>query len=112
MRIGDLVLNFSINCKYCGHNFYKVKYVKPHVGLYCSNCKKWHKWLSKQEKDKYGIVTPEDVKLNGIGTEYMFIDDVTNNEKTITQKIVDAQLLKDELRQRYEENQEDELPWD
>lgn len=75
MKIGDLVFNLSINCKYCGDNFYKVKYVKPHVGLYCSGCGKWHKWLSKQEKQKYGIITPEDLQENIEKSKAEMLDD-------------------------------------
>lgn len=75
MKIGDLVFNLSINCKYCGHNFYKVKYVKPHVGLYCDSCGKWHKWLSKEEKNKYGIITPDDVKIDN-NVNFKILDDV------------------------------------
>ena len=33
------------------------------------------------------------------------------SSKSITTKIVDAQLLKDEARRAYEENLDDEVPW-
>ena len=108
----SLVIRLDNSCEQCGSYTYEIRYKKPHVGLYCKCCGKYIKWLSKEEKKKYGIVTPEDFKLNGTGAKYTFIDDVTNKEKTLTQRIVDAQLLKDEARQRYEESMEDELPWD
>lgn len=107
----SLVIRLDNSCEQCGSYTYEIRYKKPHVGLYCKCCGKYIKWLSKEEKKKYGIVTPEDFK-NVIRAKYTFIDDITNKEKTVTQRIVDAQLLKDEARQRYEEGEEDELPWD
>ena len=106
------VVKLDNSCERCGSYTYEIRYKKPHVGLYCKCCGKYIKWLSKAEKKKYGIVTPEDFKLDGVGAKYTFIDDVIGKEKTITQRIVDAQLLKDEARQRYEESEEDDLPWD
>ena len=108
----SLVIRLDNSCERCKSYTYEIRYKKPHVGLYCKCCGKYIKWLSKEEKKKYGIVTPEDFKLNGTGAKYTFIDDVTNKEKTVTQRIVDAQLLKDEARRQYEEGLEDELPWD
>lgn len=96
MKIGDLVFNLSINCKYCGHNFYKVKYVKPHVGLYCSSCGKWHKWLSKQEKKEYGIITPEDLQ--------------EDNERLKAEKLNE---FRDEvLKKMINSIDDEELPWE
>lgn len=95
MKVNDLVFNLSINCKYCGHNFYKVKYVKPHVGLFCSSCGKWHKWLSKQEKQKYNIVTPEDLQENIDELKHQMLDEVQ------------AKVLKNILNGVDDE----ELPW-
>ena len=107
----SLVTRLDNPCEQCGSYIYEIRYKKPHVGLYCKCCGKYIKWLSKEEKKKYGIVTSEDFK-NGTGAKYKFIDDVINKEKTITQRIVNVQLLKEEARQRYEEVLEDELPWE
>ena len=49
-----------------------------HVGIYCHHCQGWVKWLSKAEKKKYGIVTPDDLtKSNGLDVKQEIIDDVT-----------------------------------
>lgn len=100
MKIGDLVLNLNNQCKYCGHNFYLVKYVKPHVGLYCHNCLKWHKWMSKQEKEMYNIITPDDLKneLNEKSTKVVILDDIGKSEL-------------DKRRKDYEEYLDDEVPF-
>lgn len=34
-------------CKHCGSKDTYTKEKGPHLGLYCSKCKKWIKWLSK-----------------------------------------------------------------
>lgn len=112
----SLVIRLDNPCERCGSYTYEIRYKKPHVGLYCKCCGKYIKWLSKEEKKKYGIVTPEDFKSDEIDTKYVFIDDVINKEKTITQKIVDAQLLKDEVNrekhhQDYSDGLNEEVPW-
>lgn len=37
-------------CIKCGSTDTIVKSNGPHKGLYCANCGKWLKWLSKKEK--------------------------------------------------------------
>lgn len=108
----SLIIKLNSFCKQCGSYTYEIRYKKPHVGLYCKCCGKYIKWLSKEEKKKYGIATPEDFKLDGIKIRYTFIDDVIDKEKTPTQRIIEAQSLKDEVRQQYETSKEDKLPWD
>ena len=61
MKINDVVFNLRNPCNKCGHNFFKVKHVKPHIGIFCNSCGKWQKWLSKEEKSKYGLIAAEDV---------------------------------------------------
>lgn len=102
----SLVIRLDNSCERCGSYTYEIRYKKPHAGLYCKCCGKYIKWLSKEEKKKYGIVIPEDFKSNGINAKYTFTDEIINKEKTVTQRIIDAQLLRDE------ESLEDDLPWD
>lgn len=96
-----LVIRLDNSCERCGSHTYEIRCKKPHIGLYCKCCGKYIKWLSREEKKKYMIVTTEGFKLNGIY-------DVINKEKTITQRIVDAQEFKDELNK---EDRADEVPW-
>lgn len=39
----------AIKCKHCGHNEGYLQTGSVHVGLYCNNCRRWVKWLSKSE---------------------------------------------------------------
>lgn len=77
----------EITCKYCGATSATYKQVGPHIGEYCASCQKWIRWVPRKEHFK-------------------------KEEGTITSKIIDAQLIKDEARRYYEEELEDELPWD
>lgn len=50
----------SYTCKNCeSYNQFEVREVGAHCGLYCKNCGRWQKWLSKEERVKY-----EDQKLD------------------------------------------------
>lgn len=80
----------KFTCKYCGMSLPIYKQVGPHIGEWCHMCQRWIRWVPKRE-------------INA---------EANTVEKTVTQRIVDAQLLKDEARQQYEELLEDELPWD
>lgn len=66
MEINDegksLVVRLDNSCEQCGSYTYEIRYKKPHVGLYCKCCGKYVKWLSKEEKKKYGIVDAKLVK--------------------------------------------------
>lgn len=70
-----LLIEFNQKCNNCGSNVCEIKYVKPHVGLYCHSCKKYIKWLSKNEKRLYGIITPEDVSSQGMSIKTTIIDE-------------------------------------
>lgn len=37
------------NCGSCGHNQFFLREKGPNVGLYCSMCEKWQKWVSKKD---------------------------------------------------------------
>ena len=101
----SLVVRLDNSCERCGSYTYDIRYKKPHIGLYCKCCGKYIKWLSKAEKQQFGVVTPEDFKSNGIGAKFTLLDDVPTN------KITDAQLIKDDARHNYEEEFLEELPW-
>lgn len=94
----SLVVRLDNSCEQCNSYTYEIRYKKPHVGLYCKCCGKYIKWLSKSEKRQYGVITPEDVKLTGIGANAIFLDDVRKNEL-------------DKHRKDYGEGLKDEVPW-
>lgn len=35
----------TAKCKKCGHESFHTKRVGPHLGLYCSKCGSWQKWV-------------------------------------------------------------------
>lgn len=76
-------------CKYCESSSAIYKQVGPHVGEWCNSCTKWQRWVPKAE----------------------YLKTTNATETTITNKLIDAQLLKDEARHAYEENLNEELPW-
>lgn len=41
-------------CKKCNNKTYgNVQFKDKHIGLYCTNCNSWIKWLSKAEYEEY-----------------------------------------------------------
>ena len=38
-------------CRRCGGHEFSAQRRGPHIGLYCTYCAAWYKWLSKFEKD-------------------------------------------------------------
>lgn len=42
-------MNDKYVCKSCGSVEFDVRFEGQHTGLYCRHCKKWYKWLSKNE---------------------------------------------------------------
>lgn len=36
-------------CKKCGGETFETREKGPHIGLYCSNCYTWQKWLNKAQ---------------------------------------------------------------
>ena len=93
----SLVVRLDNSCERCGSYTYEIRYKKPHVGLYCKCCGKYIKWLSKAEKQQFGIITPEDYKSNSAGAKFTLLDDIPT--------------IKDEARRNYEEQLLEELPW-
>ena len=79
----SLVIRLEEPCSRCNSYTYEIRYKKPHVGLYCKCCGKYVKWLSKDEKEKYGIVTTEDFGSLGFGVKYEFLDDVPSSKEQL-----------------------------
>lgn len=44
-----------MNCKYCGSNKEVIIRSSLHIGLYCSECDKWKKWIKKSDLKLYKI---------------------------------------------------------
>ena len=40
-------------CKYCENKSFYTRESGPHIGLYCSVCGKWQKWLKQKEAELY-----------------------------------------------------------
>lgn len=51
LRNKKVILNTK--CVKCGNNKFFIKEFRKNTGLYCYNCKKWHKFLNKKEREKY-----------------------------------------------------------
>lgn len=83
-----LVIKQEDKCERCGSYTYEVREKGPHIGLYCKCCGKYIKWLSKKEKEQYGIIAIETKKSSN-----------------------DVDVEKNEHRKDYEKTLEDELPW-
>lgn len=49
--------NVSTKCKYCNNKLYvkifKNKIKKLQIGLYCSKCNKWHKFINENDVSYY-----------------------------------------------------------
>ena len=43
----------DFKCKKCGSKNYMIEKHGNNTGLYCSDCGKWHKWLSKDDVRVY-----------------------------------------------------------
>ena len=67
-------------CKKCGSHNYKLRYVKPHTGIYCNCCGSYIRWLSKAEKREYRIITPEDVRVTGNKVQVTILDDLKDDD--------------------------------
>jgi transcription elongation factor Elf1 len=44
----------DFKCKRCGHNNYYKQEKGNHLGVYCSLCDKWFKWIKQSEVDCRG----------------------------------------------------------
>ena len=76
-------------CKYCGLGPATYAMKGPHVGEWCSFCKRWIRWVPKQE-----------VNLENNTVE----QEIVPNVRTIDD-------IKHERRLRYEEGLDDEVPF-
>lgn len=52
MSSKEIYVDFMQPCKKCGNTIYKAVYKAPHVGLFCSYCDTYLKWLSKKRETK------------------------------------------------------------
>lgn len=77
-------------CKYCGLGPATYATKGPHVGEWCSFCKRWIRWVPKQEID---------VENNTVEKE------IAPTVKTIDD------IVKEDARLRYEKGLAEELPW-
>lgn len=74
-------------CKCGSKEFYKNK-VGEHVGLYCSECGRWQKWLGKEEQKSYSYKSED----NMVGPGFINIE-VPGEEKDANypvSKIIEA----------------------
>ncbi len=86
----------DFKCSKCGSSNYTTEKHGNNIGLYCSGCGKWHKWLSKDEVRIYsGKNRQENLEEN--------TDDfkrIINQLKDFTDyldKIIDRELMKEPL---------------
>jgi len=52
------------NCTKCGLNVFYIKEKETtakwkHIGLYCTECDKWHKWINREEQQRLEGVLKE-----------------------------------------------------
>lgn len=80
-------------CKKCGSKDFYTKAKGPHIGVYCSHCNAWLKWM------KQG---------SGLKAKQTITDEPNRSP---VKAIVETQLLKDEVRHVCEETEKDEVPW-
>lgn len=83
-------------CKNCGGKSFYTKAKGPHMGVYCSNCNKWLKWI------KGG---------SGLKIEQTVFDELSTLDLSPAKAIIEAKEIKDEARRAYEESLNNEVPW-
>lgn len=72
-------------CRICGDSEFFLQYKGSQVGVYCANCGKWIKWLSKKDQAIYKnrgfkIYPPNvEVKLKGNFARGVSVTPITNN---------------------------------
>ena len=63
-------------CKFCGSIEMTMKDSGPHTGLFCSECRRWHKWLSNAEITAIrGKTVQKEGKPGHMSTHYTCLDE-------------------------------------
>lgn len=90
----------SLKCSNCGSNIMFTKIKGNNTGLYCIECGKWQKWLSKNEKNLWDSPVMQDAipkEKNAVNTHIDNVSKLTGfntfSDKTMPerlQKFIDA----------------------
>lgn len=86
----------DFKCSKCGSSNYTTEKHGNNIGLYCSGCGKWHKWLSKDEVRIYS----EKNRQENLEENTDDFKRVINQLKDFTDyldKIIDRELMKEPL---------------
>ena len=86
----------DFKCSKCGSSNYTTEKHGNNIGLYCSGCGKWHKWLSKDEVRIYS----EKNRQENLEENTDDFKRVINQLKDFTDyldKIIDRELTKEPL---------------